>query len=67
MHVTHAKDKQVQTQQSNKQGWSFAENEKNSWKTHFDFGNGYFDNDYDQTLIWDDILMEIMVNFAEIR
>ena len=32
----------------------------------FDFGNGYFDNDYGQTLFLDGILMGIMIDNGEI-
>ena len=32
----------------------------------FDFGNGYFDNDYGQTLFLDGILMDIMIDNGEI-
>ena len=38
----------------------------NSLKQRFDFGNGYFDNDYGQTLFLDGILMDIMKDNGQI-
>ena len=44
-------------------GAIFAENLSIFENSGFDFGNGYFDNDYGQTSFLDGILMDIMVDF----
>ena len=47
-------------------GAFFAENLSIFENSGFDFGNGYFDDYYDQTLFLDCILMDIMIYNGEI-